>query len=629
VSVQLDRNTLSRLSERDLKLLLWRQKWLNTARPKQLPPDITDHGNGIDPEWTEWGLLAGRGFGKSLTGAQWLAHAAITDPEALPSYVIAPTLNDVRYTCFEGATGILTLIPKEIVKDYNRTNLIITLDNGAVIRGFSAEEPERLRGPQASRAWCFPGHTLVSMADGSFKQICYVKVGDEVVTRNGPRKVLERAMTSASADLWELVSDYGHYLLATGDHPIHANGRWVPLNRLTRGDELTTLHITGSMYTSKVLSTRKLNRKEPVFDLKIENDPEFFANSVLVHNCDELAAWSVADETWSMMMFGLRLGKNPKVVWTTTPKPKDIVRTLIKPKAHRHITSGSTYENKANLANSFFDQLAQYEGTQLGRQELLAEIIDAEEGGIINRSWLQLWPADKPFPKFDWIVMSLDTAMTAASVDKKTHNADPTACQVWGVFWHEDRTQLMMLDCWQDHLGFPDLLARVKKERLVAYGDEENAPIMKPLIGPARMAGSGRKPDIILIEDKGSGISLRQSLEREGIETYPYNPGNADKLSRLHMVSHIFAQKRVWLPESQKHPKKPRTWCDQAVTQWCSFRGERSIAHDDHVDAMSQAVRLCLDKQLLTEIKKSKPEREREDNERAPRYTPRGNPYAQ
>lgn len=153
MSVQLDRNTLSRLSERDLKLLLWRQKWLNTARPKQLPPDITDHGNGIDPEWTEWGLLAGRGFGKSLTGAQWLAHAAITDPEALPSYVIAPTLNDVRYTCFEGATGILTLIPKEIVKDYNRTNLIITLDNGAVIRGFSAEEPERLRGPQASRAW--------------------------------------------------------------------------------------------------------------------------------------------------------------------------------------------------------------------------------------------------------------------------------------------------------------------------------------------------------------------------------------------------------------------------------------------------------------------------------------------
>jgi predicted phage terminase large subunit-like protein len=498
MSRQLDPRMLSQLSERDLKLLIWRQKWLNTARPKQLPPDLVDHGNGIDQEWTEWGLLAGRGFGKSLTGAQWLAHAAITDPEALPSYVIAPTLNDVRYTCFEGATGILSLIPKEIVKDYNRSNLIITLDTGAVIRGFSAEEPERLRGPQASRAWC-----------------------------------------------------------------------------------------------------------------------------------DELAAWSVADETWSMMMFGLRLGKNPKVVWTTTPKPKDIIRTLIKPKPHRHITSGSTYENKANLANSFFDQLAQYEGTQLGRQELLAEIIDAEEGGIINRSWLQLWPAGKPFPKFDWIVLSLDTAMTAASIDKKTQNADPTACQVWGVFWHEDRTQLMMLDCWQDYLGFPDLLARVKKERQVPYGDDQQAPILAPLIGPKRMTGSGRKPDILLIEDKGSGISLRQSLEREGVDVYPYNPGNADKLSRLHMVSHIFAQKRVWLPESEKFPKKPRTWCDPAVTQWCSFRGEKSIAHDDHVDAMTQAVRLCLDKQLLTDIKKSKPEREREDNERAPRYNTRGNPYAQ
>jgi len=498
VSRQLDPRRLSQLSERDLKLLIWRQKWLNTARPKQLPPDLVDHGNGIDQEWTEWGLLAGRGFGKSLTGAQWLAHAAITDPEALPSYVIAPTLNDVRYTCFEGATGILSLIPKEIVKDYNRSNLIITLDNGAVIRGFSAEEPERLRGPQASRAWC-----------------------------------------------------------------------------------------------------------------------------------DELAAWSVADETWSMMMFGLRLGKNPKVVWTTTPKPKDIVRTLIKPKPHRHITSGSTYENKANLANSFFDQLAQYEGTQLGRQELLAEIIDAEEGGIINRSWIQLWPANKPFPKFEWIVMSLDTAFTERTIDKKTHNADPTACGVFGVFWHEDIQHVMLLDCWQDHLGLPDLVKRVKKEMNVPYGDDIRSPTITPLIGPKRMAGSGRKPDIILIEDKGSGISLRQSLSQDGIFTYAYNPGRADKLTRLHLSSDVFARRQFWVPESEKFPKKPRTWADPLITQLCSFRGPNSVKHDDFVDVVTQATIFLKTKNMLDTIKKPKPEREREDNERAPRYTTRGNPYAQ
>lgn len=495
----IDPAMLAKLSARDLKLLIWRQKWLQTARPKQLPPDLVDHGGGIDSEWTEWGLLAGRGFGKSLTGSQWLAYEAITDPHALPSYVIAPTLNDVRYTCFEGATGILSLIPPEIVRDYNKTNLIITLDNGAVIRGFSAEEPERLRGPQAGRAWC-----------------------------------------------------------------------------------------------------------------------------------DELAAWGEPEGTWDMMMFGLRLGKNPKVVWTTTPKPKEIVKNLIKPKAHRHIVTGSTYENKANLANSFFEQLAQYEGTQLGRQELLAEIIDAEEGGIISRAWIKLWPAQRPLPKFEWIVMSLDTAFTERTIDKKTHNADPTACGVFGVFWHEDIQHVMLLDCWQDHLGLPDLVKRVKREMQVAYGDDVNAPLMKPLIGPSRAQGSGRKADLILIEEKGSGISLRQSLSQDGIFTYAYNPGRADKLTRLHLSSDVFARRQFWIPESEKYPGKPRTWADPAVTQWCSFRGPNSIKHDDYCDVLSQTIIFLKTKNMLSSVKRKddEVERERNDEREVQSRVRKGNPYA-
>ena len=495
---------LKRFSPRDLKVLIWRKKWLATARPKQLPPDHpASHiaqTEGVDPGWTEWGLLAGRGFGKSLTGAQWLAYEALTDPEALPSYVIAPTLNDVRYTCFEGATGLLSLIPKEIVKDYNRTNLIITLDNGAVIRGFSAEEPERLRGPQGARCWA-----------------------------------------------------------------------------------------------------------------------------------DELAAWGEAEGTWDMMMFGLRLGSNPKVVWTTTPKPKELVKKLILPKRGRHITSGSTYENKDNLADSFFEQLKQYEGTQLGRQELLAEIIDAEEGGIIQRSWFRMWPHDKPLPKFEYVAMSLDTAFTEKTVDRKTHNADPTACGVFGVFWHEDRTQVLVLDSWEDHLGLPDLVKRVKKELQASYGEDDDKPMFTPLIGSPRATvgpGSGRKPDILLIEDKGSGISLRQMLMQDGIDAYSYNPGRADKLSRLHMASDIFAQRRVWLPESEKVPGKPKRWTDKAVTQICSYKGPGSIKHDDHVDVFSQMLIFLKHRGLLEPVKKTAPERERErEIDERPRQ-PRTNPYA-
>ena len=54
---------------------------------------------------------------------------------------------------------------------------------------------------------------------------------------------------------------------------------------------------------------------------------------------------------------------------------------------------GSTYDNAANLAKSFLAEITQYEGTQLGRQEIHAEVIDPEETGIIKRSWFKLWPA--------------------------------------------------------------------------------------------------------------------------------------------------------------------------------------------------------------------------------------------
>lgn len=331
-----------------------------------------------------------------------------------------------------------------------------------------------------------------------------------------------------------------------------------------------------------------------------------------------------------MMMFGLRLGQRPRVVWTTTPKPKDLIRDLVKPKRHRHITTGSSDENRANTPDSYFEQLDQYSGTQLERQERFGEIIDAEEGGVIKRSWIRLWPHERPLPKFEYVIMSLDTAFTEKTIEKKTHNPDPTACGVWGVFWHEEMSQVMLLDAWEEHLGLPELVKRVKREMQLAYGDDLDRPMLKPLIGPARLSSSGRKPDLILIEEKGSGISLRQSLYAERIETHGYNPGLEDKLTRLHLVSDVFARKQVWVPESD-NPKRrgqPKTWCEPAIRQWCSFRGPGSIRHDDHVDQTTQCLRFLKDKGLLNYVKKGADERKREadlDETPAPRrYV---NPY--
>ena len=200
-----------------------------------------------------------------------------------------------------------------------------------------------------------------------------------------------------------------------------------------------------------------------------------------------------------------------------------------------------------------------------------------------------------------------DTAFTEATYDKKSSSADDTACVVIGVFRDkEGATHLIVLDFWADQLGMPDLIKRVKRELNVAYGDDEDTALIKPMYGGAKPITSGRKPDLCLIEDKGSGISLRQMLAREGIEAYAYNPGRVDKLARLHMVSHVFARRRVWLPESDKYPGRPRTWVEPMLAQVCAFTGEGSIKHDDAVDALTQAVRLCIDKNLLSVVKPAK-----------------------
>jgi predicted phage terminase large subunit-like protein len=255
----------------------------------------------------------------------------------------------------------------------------------------------------------------------------------------------------------------------------------------------------------------------------------------------------------------------------------------------------------------------------------MGELIDAEEGGIIARNWFKLWPSAKALPSFDWIIMSLDTAFTEKTLNKRTYDADSSACTVWGVFWHDDKRQVLLLDCWAEQYGLPDLMKRVKKELTVAYGDDQDNALIKPMIGSAKMATSGRKPDILLIEDKGSGISLRQMLDREGITAYAYNPGRADKLTRLHMVSHIFARGQVWLPESEKNAGKPKTWIEPVLAQLCSFTGSGSIRHDDYVDSTTQAMRLMMDKNLLHNT--PMPKRGAQEDEREERR-PRVNPYA-
>jgi predicted phage terminase large subunit-like protein len=292
--------------------------------------------------------------------------------------------------------------------------------------------------------------------------------------------------------------------------------------------------------------------------------------------CDELAAWDYLQDAWDQIQFSVRLGKRTRILATTTPKPKDLIVDLIGREGDDvHLTTASTYSNLDNLAPSFQRQILQYEGTKLGRQEIYAEIIDPEEGGIVSRDWFRLWPAQKPIPKLEFVVQSYDCAFTEKQVN------DPTAAITFGVFRPTDGPMsVLVIDCWQDRLQYPDLRPKVIDEYETVFGEGKDK----------------KRVDLVLVEDKAAGISLIQDLQRAHIPVRAYNPGRADKVQRLSIVANIIKAGRVWIPESTNRKGYVRDWAEGMVSQICSFP---NTDHDDFCDALSQALRYLRDAGFL------------------------------
>lgn len=101
---------------------------------------------------------------------------------------------------------------------------------------------------------------------------------------------------------------------------------------------------------------------------------------------DELAKFKYPQETWDNMLFGLRVGDDPKVIVTTTPRPIKTMREIINDDS-TVLTRGSSYENIGNLSPIYVDKvLGKYAGTRLGRQELYGEILDDVMGALWHQN---------------------------------------------------------------------------------------------------------------------------------------------------------------------------------------------------------------------------------------------------
>lgn len=136
---------------------------------------------------------------------------------------------------------------------------------------------------------------------------------------------------------------------------------------------------------------------------------------------DELAKFQYPEEVWDNLEFGMRQGMNPQVILTTTPKPIKILRTLMSD-PYTIVTRVSTYANIANLAPNFIRRVVKkYEGTRLGRQELLAEMLGEVEGSLWTRDLIEANRVSRTdVPQLDRIVIGVDPATSSEDESNET-----------------------------------------------------------------------------------------------------------------------------------------------------------------------------------------------------------------
>lgn len=263
--------------------------------------------------------------------------------------------------------------------------------------------------------------------------------------------------------------------------------------------------------------------------------------------CDEVAAWPDPQMVMDMLNFGLRLGKDPQKVLTTTPKPIPYIKDLIKSDDPGIvITKGSTYDNISNLAAPFKKALLQYEGTRLGQQEIYAEIVDFNEQGLIKLPWFQRYKTPPDREVISMLRLSFDTAFKPGQIN------DPSVCEVWA----QTKTGHYLLDVWRDRVVYPDL-RHISK----ALCDKWN-------------------PHEVLIEDAASGQALIEDLRRDGpYPIIPMSPKGFDKIIRASRVAPAIEAGTVYLPESAP-------WLYDFEQEIENF--PLPEFHDDQVDALSQ-----------------------------------------
>jgi phage terminase large subunit-like protein len=173
-------------------------KWPQIAHAAQLPPQTP---------WRTWLFQGGRGAGKTRAGAEWLRNLAETTPNGIFA-IVGATENDVRRVMIDGPSGLMSLPGRKPVRYEPSLRKITWRENGAIAHVFSAEEPDRLRGPQFMAAWADefaawrkPDHTLAMLRMGL--RLKGLETGPRLVITTTPRPIpsLRKLHAEASCEV--------------------------------------------------------------------------------------------------------------------------------------------------------------------------------------------------------------------------------------------------------------------------------------------------------------------------------------------------------------------------------------------------------------------------------------------
>ncbi|WP_395392224.1 terminase family protein [Novosphingobium sp. BL-8A] len=301
----------------------WRWDWAIRARPAQLAPA---------GDWRVWLVMAGRGFGKTRCGAEWVRLVAEENPDARIA-LVAANLGEARAVMVEGESGLLSVGAPWRRPVFEPSLRRLTWPNGAQATLYSAAEPESLRGPQHSHAWC-----------------------------------------------------------------------------------------------------------------------------------DEIAKWDNAAQRatscWDNLLMGLRLGDDPRMVATTTPRSTPLVARLIADAASGEVavTRGSTFDNAANLPARFLSAMRRSFGRSLlGRQEIDGELIADIEGALWTRALLEQ-RREHAAPECNRVVVGVDPPASAGG----------DACGIVVVGLSADGTAHVLADASVEKAG-PERWARAVAQAAEAW----------------------------------------------------------------------------------------------------------------------------------------------------------------